>query len=200
MARRKGSKDRRPRKGSKPKPATAKPVATPTSTGAPIDVTPAETGDDQFRAAVEGVLGQRPFCQGGPSPHGPASPEQGTVGPLAAIEGDMVLGMDAWEALVQAPFRSLAILLRIPQFEQLGKLRAKMLAQPSYPIYRHYVTQWLTDNPDDELFIAKVITGAALVTVLQEGWLIYVGERQRRAAAAHVEPGKVSVDALHTNN
>jgi hypothetical protein len=114
----------------------------------------------------------------------------------------MVLGFDAWQAIVEAPFRSLAIWLRIPQFEQLGKLRAKMIAQPSYPIYRHYVTQWLTDNPDDELFIAKIMTAAALATVLQEGWMIYVAECQRRAAAARAADAvrTVHVDALHTDN
>jgi hypothetical protein len=114
----------------------------------------------------------------------------------------MVLGFDAWQAIVEAPFRSLAIWLKIPEFERLGKLRSKMVAQPSYPLYRHYVTQWLTDNPDDELFIAKVMTGAAVVTVLQEGWMIWVDECQRRAAEARAGEAvrTVRVDALHTDN
>ena len=206
MARTKGAKDRRPRRGSRPgKPAAKKtsPSQSGTVTTPTTEQTTIESGDSQFRTAVEAVLGPDSLSRGGPSPaEGAASPEQLSTGPPAAIEHDIVLGIDAWEALVEAPFRSLAIMLRMPAFEQLGKLRAKMIAQPSYPLYRHYVTQWLTDNPDDKLFVAKIMTAAALATVIQEGWMIYVGEGQRRAAVAKAvsEVHKVSVDALHTEN
>lgn len=206
MARTKGAKDRQRRKGSKPgKRVTPRPPAKdgPSQTPATVQTT-IESGDEQFRTAVEAVLGPESVSRGGPFPQGTASPGQGgaSTAPPAAIEPDMVLGFDAWRALVEAPFRSLAIMLRIPAFEQLGRLRAQMLAQPSYPLYRHYVTQWLTDNPDDELFVAKIMTAAALATVIQEGWMIYVGEGQRRAAAAQAsaEAHKVNMDALHTQN
>jgi len=102
--------------------------------------------------------------------------------------------MDAWEAVVQAPFRALAIWLNVPAFEQLGELRAKMIAKPSYPIYVHYITKWITANPEDQLFIAEMMTAAAVSTVLQEAWLIWRAERLRRKVGI-ASPVQVVSDA-----
>jgi hypothetical protein len=233
MARKKGSRDLTPRKKARHKPTTRTAAKPPTHEEAQHEMqTAAETPpncnhvatDSEFDAAVTSVLGNDSLSREGAGARQAAgAPDQPPSPPPAAIEESMVLGIDAWEAIVQAPFRSLAIMLRIPAFEQLGKLRAKMVAQPSYPLYRHYVTQWLTDNPDDELFIAKIMTGAALSTVLQEGWMIWTTNRAVKRAWSEgkqmvkdaglppvgsstpptvgvVNPKTVRVDQLHTDN
>ncbi len=202
MARKKGSRDLKPRKNAnrKAKPMNRPPepeprhetqaAASPTSINA--------TTDGEFDAAVASVLGNDPsLSRGGPIPGTPGTASPAPSGSPAAIadEEEQVLGRDAWEAIIQAPFRSAAIWLGIPAFEQLGKLRAKMIATPSYPLYRHYVKQWLTDNPDDELFVAKAMTVAVLVTVAQEAYMILRTEAARRQSAAAVETQrKVAVD------
>lgn len=202
MAGKKGRSGRKRKKTQRP--ATASVEQQRTDGGADPSAQQVEPGRPaEFDAAVSGILGDEALSQGSPFPTpGTGAPQRhqpAAEGSPPATDEESFLGIDAWQALIEAPFRSLSLVLRIPEFERLGKLRSKMLAQPSYPLYRHYVKQWLTDNPDDELFVCKVMTGAALATVLQEMWMIYVADRARRQAAAK-EPGTVRVDQLHTDN
>ena len=201
MPRPKGRKDSKPRKRRAKKnvvpparPNTDSPsspvgVDTPQLTAEQLSNGPAVVlgSSSEFDAAVEkefgggnGLPSQGGTCQ--PSTDN-RPPTDEPASPPAASE-DVMFGLDAWESVILAPFRSAAIWLGIPALEKLGKARAAMLAKPSYPLYRHYVTQWLTDNPDDELFVSKIMTGAAVATVLQEVWIILKLHRAERQGAA----------------
>jgi hypothetical protein len=203
MARTKGAADKRPRKRSDRGPTgqflkknvnatserSTKSPATPESQ--PTNA----VGGREFEQAVAGVLGESQTLPGGPQAANPDPHQSPGDSPAASV----VFGLEAWEAVIQAPFRSAAIWFGIPAFEQLGQMRAKMIAEPSYPLYRHYVAAWLTDNPDDELFVAKMMTGAALVTVLQEAWLILKIESAKRQGAQPKGP-TVPIEAIQNPN
>ena len=188
MARTKGARDKQPRKridrdrsGRFLKSSVSGQTEPPAAQQTP-DVQAVETPSPEFDRAVAGVLGQD-LPPGGTIPQGMPSGAT-TTSPPAASDTDVVLGIDAWEAIIEAPFRSLAIFTGIEAFAALGRARAKMLARPSYPLYRHYVTEWITENPDDPLFVAKAETLAVAATVAQELWMIWTVERAKRVAAA----------------
>jgi hypothetical protein len=187
------------RSGRKSKAVTRKPnrpAVINTASQRPTDSqAPATDTLNDFEAAVKNVLGTEPTSQGGTLPHGTASPGQTPASPPAAIADESFLAIDAWKALIEAPFTTAALWLGIPGLAALGRLRAEMLAIPSYPLYRHYVKKWLTDNPDDELFVAKVMTAGVLFTVLQEAYIICNVQwaANKAAKAAHVESPSIKV-------
>jgi hypothetical protein len=183
----------------------------PSSPSAPIEVGPSNTTD--FEAAVRGVLESE--SPGSPFPPGNGSPgQQGSTNPPGSptateVEEDSFVGIDAWKTLIEAPFKTAAMWLGVPALADLGRLRAKMIADPSYPLYRHWVKEYLKANPDDAMFICKTMTLGVLATVLQEAWIICRVQWAANKVAAEsggaikdivVEMPPAGPGPLHTNS
>jgi len=181
MARTKGAKDQHPRR--KPAGSTIRSqsqagpgpkVAIPQRPEAPGLLQGAQA-KEEFRQAIAADLGRSGKTEQGPGPKPGQAPE-GEIRPAV----DVLVGVEGWQAMLETPFRMLSIWFAVPRIEEIGHKRGPDLAKPSYPIYCHYIEQWLKANPDDPLVVAKVTTLAVLSGVAFEVWIALQEELAKR--------------------
>jgi hypothetical protein len=197
MARTKGAKDRATRKKPFHRRSTQHPAAAKTAT---LTAVTQESPPDrpaippnEFTAAIAAEL---QASQPGPpasSPHGDDATACESPGPAASFD-PAGLTLDGLAAAWQVPFYALGVGLRwlrvTPDPEPIfavGRRRAKDLAKPSYPIYEHYMREYLAVNPDDTVGVAAGATALNAIGIVPE-IIDAVVKARRKAAAAQPQP------------
>lgn len=193
MARTRGAKDSKPRKKPAPK--------RPTIKRDPVKIERPALPPDDFHAAIAAELHQAPL----PQPGQVADPQVGPQGPAPASSFDpAALTLDGLASAWQVPFWALGWALTwlryLPSPEAVtavGRRRAKDLAKPSYEIYRHLLSEYLSLNPDNQVHAAGAVTalnGVGIVPDLTEAIVKsrreWIAATQRTQQAPTSGPGQ----------
>jgi len=198
MARTRGAKDKTLRKKpfhqrrSAQHPAAAKTVTLTAVTQESPPDRPA-IPPDEFTAAIAAELQTSQPGSPASSPHGGDAPACDSPSPAASFD-PAGLTLDGLAAAWQLPFYALGVALRAmrvtPDPEPIfavGRRRAKDLAKPSYPIYEHYMREYLAVNPDDTVGVAAGATALNAIGIVPE-IIDAVVKARRKAAAAQPQP------------
>jgi hypothetical protein len=181
MPRTRGAVDKRPRKRHTVR--RKGPGATPAIGAAEVG---SNTGPSpEFLRTIEAELASTTEPQVQPAGHA-STDSQSTCPPApASPAADVPLTREAWEGVLRVPFRLAALMTQTPAVAQIGAVRCKDLARPSYVIFDHYARQYLGLDPDNELSLAWAATGLVLSDIAADCVIAIHQARAARALAEH---------------